>query len=201
MPLGLLAAAPPQFFHASVQKDCRDPSVLDQPGIGFVQNAPPPRATLLRSRRCNSFSNSFRAACSARRKSASPESRKISATRFPLCAVQSAGRDLQSSSPDARPERGPTLLLPAPMKPISMTARGLPAGRGAVSLRRHWAVDSGRRLRTPFSRIRFSLRFGYCFSERFLRWILPLKVRSTTVDETATRPTVPAKARPLSRGN
>ena len=52
-------------------------------------------------------------------------------------------------------------------------------------------------VRTPFSLPQVSLLF-YCFSERFLRWILPLKVRNTTVDETATRPTVPAKARPLS---
>ncbi len=51
---------------------------------------------------------------------------------------------------------------------------------------------------TPLAPIRFALGFAYCFSERFLRWILPLKVRKTTVEESATRPMVPAKARPLS---
>lgn len=60
-------------------------------------------------------------------------------------------------------------------------------------------------LSRPFSTrldgMRFALGFSYYFSERFLRWILPLKVRSTTVEETATRPMVPAKARPLSMGN
>src|SRR5580693_355655 len=54
-----------------------------------------------------------------------------------------------------------------------------------------------RALSRPFAPSRFSLRLLYCFSERFLRWILPLKVRSTTVEDTATRPMVPAKARPL----
>ena len=34
------------------------------------------------------------------------------------------------------------------------------------------------------------------FAERFLRWILPLKLRRTTVDETAARPIVPQKALP-----
>jgi len=62
-----------------------------------------------------------------------------------------------------------------------------------------------RRFKRAFGRplvpIRFSLRFLYCFSERFLRWILPLNVRSTTVEDTATLPMVPAKVRPLSIGN
>ncbi len=34
------------------------------------------------------------------------------------------------------------------------------------------------------------------FAARFLRWILPLKLRSTTVDDTAARPMVPTKALP-----
>jgi hypothetical protein len=68
---------------------------------------------------------------------------------------------------------------------------------GPASERTHHA---SRPLRTPFAPIRFALRFGYCFSERFLRWILPLNVRKTTVEDTATRPMVPAKARPLSIG-
>lgn len=34
------------------------------------------------------------------------------------------------------------------------------------------------------------------FAERFLRWILPLKLRSTTVEETAARPMEPQKALP-----
>src|SRR5579871_348298 len=55
--------------------------------------------------------------------------------------------------------------------------------------------------RTRFAPIRFAFRFNYCFSDRFLRWILPLKERRTTVDDMATRPMVPAKARPLSTGN
>src|SRR5581483_892833 len=39
------------------------------------------------------------------------------------------------------------------------------------------------------------------FAERFLRWILPLKLRRTTVDDTAARPMVPQKALPSLRAN
>lgn len=46
----------------------------------------------------------------------------------------------------------------------------------------------------PSVRIAF---LRYCdFAVRFLRWILPLKLRRTTVDDTAARPIVPMKVRP-----
>ena len=53
--------------------------------------------------------------------------------------------------------------------------------------------------RTPFHPLRFSVRCY--FSWRFLRWILPLKVRNTTVEDMAACPIVPAKARPSLMGN
>src|SRR5262249_42321290 len=45
--------------------------------------------------------------------------------------------------------------------------------------------------------------FSFCcyFAVRFLRWILPLKLRSTTVDDTAARPMVPTKALPFCTKN
>src|SRR6202011_4557023 len=56
---------------------------------------------------------------------------------------------------------------------------------------------TSRALRTPFRAIRFSFRVY--FSERFLRWILPLKVRRTTED--AAFLMVPEKALPTLVGN
>ncbi len=53
--------------------------------------------------------------------------------------------------------------------------------------------------RTPFHPLRFSVRCY--FPWRFLRWILPLKVRNTTVEDMAACPIVPAKARPSLMGN
>ncbi len=51
--------------------------------------------------------------------------------------------------------------------------------------------------RTLLQTVRISL-IRY-FDARFLRWILPLKLRSTTVEETAARPMVPHKATPSLR--
>ena len=79
-------------------------------------------------------------------------------------------------------------------------------GRALFTARRNFAAADANSnrfrigLQTPLRSIRFALGFDYCFSERFLRWILPLKLRSTTVEDTAIRPMVPAKARPLSMG-
>lgn len=83
--------------------------------------APPPRAMIFWTPVRNSPSNSFRAACSARRNSASPKSRKISCT--PRCSRRSM-RWSRSSNLQARHSlrARPTLLLPAPMKPIRITA-------------------------------------------------------------------------------
>src|SRR5579871_709050 len=55
-------------------------------------------------------------------------------------------------------------------------------------------ISGSVRSRGPAVRIAF---LRYCdFAARFLRWILPLKLRRTTVDETAARPIVPMKVRP-----
>jgi len=54
------------------------------------------------------------------------------------------------------------------MNPIKITARVCSAGWALQLLLRHTSLF-GRYLKTPFAPIRFALRFGYCFSERFLR--------------------------------
>ncbi len=102
-------------------------------------------------------------------------------------------------------------IFKSPTKPLGEATpnAALTRAHEAQEKDRPWLVSSFARTRhaaarttsSPPAQISFSLGFSYCFSERLLRWILPLKVRRITVEETATRPTVPAKARPLSSGN
>src|ERR1022692_636207 len=101
--------------------------------------------------------------------------------------AQSPAHTALAGPHEADQDDGPCLALAAASRELAAT-RSKPSRSG-------WPF------RTPFAPIRFAFRFGYCFSERFLRWILPLKVRRTTVEDTATLPMVPAKARPLSTGN
>src|SRR5207248_3702455 len=92
-----------------------------------------------------------------------------------------------------RPNAAPTLLLPAPIKPTRNTASGAEAcNRSAEPVR-----TRGLALTVFVERLFKRSRHCQCyFVARFLRWILPLKLRSTTVEETAARPIVPQKALP-----
>src|SRR5579864_622250 len=74
-----------------------------------------------------------------------------------------------------------------------------PAARNCHGQPLRQLARPGVRLATLAGSIRISFR-GY-FAARFLRWILPLKLRRTTVEETAARPMVPMKARPCSIGD
>jgi hypothetical protein len=159
--------------------------------------APPPRAITLSEPPRNPWSNSFKASCSTRRNSASPPLRKISATvRFSRCWIRSSRSSNVQSKHSAKTR--PTVLFPAPINPTRITAC-ICGGRVLVisgprpdkSTPAIWPTSQDAAL---------GYSVFYWLSARFLRWILPLKVRNTTVDETATRPTVPAKARPLSSG-
>ena len=88
--------------------------------FSFCTKAPPPKAMILEPPPRSSPSTCSRAACSARRNSDSPESRKISATGRPSRASMRSSRSSKtqfSRSPSARP----TLLFPAPMKPTRKT--------------------------------------------------------------------------------
>ncbi len=87
---------------------------------------PPPR---------NSSSTCSRAACSARRNSGSPESRKISATVRPSRNMMRSSRSSKSQF-NRCPRARPTLLLPAPIKPTRNTALPEVANRGAGALPR-----------------------------------------------------------------
>src|ERR1700716_6947 len=103
--------------------------------------------------------------------------------------------------PDCSPKARPTLLLPAPIKPTRKSARtgGAAECESFFFGRRtpdRFCMRTGL-LGRPFARIGF--RVVVYFSERFLRWILPLKVRSTTED--AALLMVPEKALPTLVGN
>jgi len=69
-------------------------------------------------------------------------------------------------------------------------------GRLLRHFNRHTATLPGLLAGRALRASRFSFRRYFALLERFLRWILPLKVRSTTVEETEARPMVPAKALP-----
>ena len=75
-------------------------------------------------------------------------------------------------------------------------AETVAVGEGWDRVRRRTFAPTilGERLvkRARISLIRYS-------AARFLRWILPLKLRRTTVEETAARPMVPIKATPSFR--
>ena len=104
------------------KKTVGTPMLLIPAAFSFCTNAPPPRATIIADPLCSSFSNSRRAARSARRNFCSPEVRKSSATVRPSrCSIRSSRST--NLHPNRSPKARPTLLLPAPMKPTRKRAR------------------------------------------------------------------------------
>ena len=167
--LGLLLATPPQFLHASIKEHSRNAcQPLPAGHCASAQRLPPRGPQSSQHQRASSRNNSLKAACSARRNSASPDLRKISGTLRPS---RRSIRSSRSSNvhPICSAKARPTLLLPAPMKPIRTMARVSDCLPNECAFAKHTNPSFRRALNRPFSPIRFSLRFLYCFSERFLR--------------------------------
>ena len=87
------------------------PDASSSAAFSFCTKAPPPKATILAPPARSSRSTCCRAACSARRNSDSPESRKISATVRPSRASMRSSRSSKTQFSRC-PRTRPTLLFP-----------------------------------------------------------------------------------------
>ena len=196
----LLPATPPQFLYVRIQKYRRNARSLDQPRIVLLHKSTAAKGDYLLSPGTQ-LTEQF-----SQRRMFRPA--KLRFARF---------SKYFRHGPPLAPFNTFVEILKSPTQPLAQSAANTGFARAHKADQEHGAGSgrtvngpsrgathsrlSSRALSRPFTPIRFSLRFLYLFSGRFLRWILPLKERSTTVDETATLPMVPAKARPLSTAN
>ena len=168
--VGLLVASPPQFHHIGVEEYRGNPAACDQPGVlplrksaaAQSQNLSRPIAELAQQlrerrlfrptkRRFSRIAKDFRDFPPFARFNTRVEILKRPAQKVTQGPAHTAFARAHKADQDHSPRR--------PLRAF---------GRSFAATYTN-SRSSCRPLRTPLAPIRFALRFGYCFSERFLR--------------------------------